>query len=56
MILLKQVFILCFFIFQLLMINFKKKGKKFDQNHYDSLFNNIENNLRELRFWRCICK
>ena len=30
------------------MIIFKKKGKKFNQKSYDSLFFNIENNLREL--------
>ncbi len=30
------------------MIVSKNKGKKFDQKSYDSLFNNIENNLREL--------
>ena len=30
------------------MIIFKKRGKKFSQNAYDSLFYNIENNLREL--------
>ena len=29
---------------------FKKKGSKFDQFSYDSLFHNIENNLRELGF------
>ena len=29
---------------------FKKKGSKFDQSSYDSLFHNIENNLRELGF------
>ena len=32
------------------MIIYKLKGKKFDQISYDSLFNNIENNLRELGF------
>ena len=32
------------------MIVSKKKGKKFDQFMYDSLFHNIENNLRELGF------
>ena len=32
------------------MIIYKLKGKKFDQLSYDSLFNNIENNLRELGF------
>ena len=30
------------------MIIFKKKGKIFSQNTYDSLFLNIENNLREI--------
>tara|TARA_Y100000768_G_C23764876_1_gene580389 strand:+ start:243 stop:611 length:369 start_codon:yes stop_codon:yes gene_type:complete len=29
---------------------FKKKRVKFDQDSYDSLFDNIENNLRELGF------
>ena len=33
-----------------MMIVFKKKGKKFDQNLYDSMFHNIENDLRELGF------
>ena len=37
-----------FFHFSILMIVSKNKGKKFDQKSYDSLFNNIENNLREL--------
>ena len=32
------------------MIIFKKKGKKFDQKSYDSLFDNIEYNLREMGF------
>ena len=32
------------------MIISKKKGVKFNQNDYDSLFLNIENNLRELGF------
>ena len=32
------------------MLIFKKKGKKFDQKAYDSLFFNIENNLRELGY------
>ena len=32
------------------MIIFKKKGKKFNQKAYDSLFFNIENNLRELGY------
>ena len=31
-----------------MMIIYKNKGKKFDQSMYDDLFNNIENNLREL--------
>ncbi len=38
---------LMFVHFSLMMIIFKKKGKKFDQKSYDSLFHNIENNLRE---------
>ena len=37
-----------FFHFSILMIIFKKKGKKFDQKNYDYLFHSIENNLREL--------
>ena len=41
---------LMFFHFSILMIIFKNKGKKFDQNQYDKLFNNIENNLRELGY------
>ena len=41
---------LMFFHFSLMMIIFKKKGIKFDQNDYDSLFFCIENNLRELGF------
>ena len=32
------------------MIIFKKKEKKFSQKSYDSLFFNIENNLRELGY------
>ena len=39
-----------FIHFSILMIIFKKKGKKFEQKIYDSLFANIENNLRELGF------
>ena len=39
-----------FFHFSILMIIFKDKGKKFDQKQYDHLFNNIENNLRELGY------
>ena len=41
---------LMFFHFSIMMIIFKKKGKKFDQAAYDSLFFNIENNLRELGY------
>ena len=41
---------LMFFHFSIMMIIFKKKGKKFDQKSYDSLFFNIENNLRELGY------
>ena len=33
-----------------MMIVFKNKGKKFNQKSYDSLFHNIENNLREMGF------
>ncbi len=33
-----------------MMIASKNKGKKFDQISYDYLFQNIENNLRELGF------
>ena len=39
-----------FFHFSILMISFKKKGKKFNQKTYDIFFHNIENNLRELGF------
>jgi len=39
-----------FLHFSIFLIIFKKKGKKFDQNDYDSLFLSIENNLRELGF------
>ena len=41
---------LMFLHFSIMMIIFKKKGKKFDQKLYDKLFNHIENNLRELGF------
>ena len=41
---------LMFFHFSIIMKIFKKKGSKFDQSSYDSLFRNIENNLRELGF------
>ena len=41
---------LMFFHFSILMIIFKKKGKKFEQKEYDNVFFNIENNLRELGF------
>ena len=41
---------LMFLHFSIFLIIFKKKGKKFDQNDYDSLFLSIENNLRELGF------
>ena len=39
-----------FIHFSIMMIIFKKKGKKFNQSSYDSLFYNIENNLREAGF------
>ena len=38
---------LMFIHFSVMMIIFKKKGKKFDQRSYDLFFHNIENNLRE---------
>ena len=41
---------LIFIHFSILMIIYKKKNSKFDQKLYDSLFHNIENNLRELGF------
>ena len=41
---------LMFIHFSIMMIIFKKKGKKFNQKSYDSLFHNIENNLREAGF------
>ena len=41
---------LMFFHFSIMMIIFKKKEKKFEQSAYDSLFFNIENNLRELGY------
>ena len=41
---------LMFIHFSILMIIYKKKGQKFEQKTYDSLFHNIENNLRELGF------
>ncbi len=39
-----------FLHFSIMMIIFKKKGHKFNQTSYDSLFHNIENNLREIGF------
>ena len=41
---------LMFIHFSIMMIVSKNKGKKFDQRSYDSLFHNIENNLREMGF------
>jgi len=41
---------LMFIHFSIMMIIFKKKEKKFSQKSYDSLFFNIENNLRELGY------
>ena len=38
---------LMLFHFSILLKIYKKKGTKFDQNSYDSLFFDIENNLRE---------
>ena len=39
-----------FIHFSIMMKVFKKKEDKFKQQDYDSLFHNIENNLRELGF------
>ncbi len=36
--------------FSIILLIFKKKSLKFNQGKYDSLFHNIENNLRELGF------
>ena len=36
--------------FSIILLIFKRKSLKFDQDKYDSLFHNIENNLRELGF------
>lgn len=41
---------LMFMHFSIMMIISKNKGKKFDQNEYDNLFDNIEYNLREIGF------
>ena len=41
---------LMFFHFSLILIIYKQKKQKFSQKSYDSLFHNIENNLRELGF------
>ena len=41
---------LMFTHFSIMLIVFKKKNLKFDQKSYDFLFQNIENNLRELGF------
>ena len=41
---------LMFIHFSIMMIIFKAKGEKFSQFSYDSVFHNIENNLRELGF------
>ena len=37
-----------FIHFSIMMIIYKRKGKKYDQASYDFLFHSIENNLREL--------
>ncbi len=39
-----------FMHFSIMMIIFKKKGKKLDQESYDNLFHMIENDLRELGY------
>ena len=41
---------LIFFHFSIILMVFKQKNIKFEQDIYDSLFLNIENNLRELGF------
>ena len=41
---------LMFIHFSIILIIFKNKSVEFNQKVYDSLFNNIENNLRELGF------
>ena len=41
---------LMFIHFSIMMIVFKKKAKKFNQDSYDSLFHNIEYNLREMGY------
>ena len=41
---------LMFIHFSVILIIYKNKSVKFDQSQYDSLFNNIEYNLRELGF------
>ena len=41
---------LMFIHFSVMMIVFKNKGRKFNQKSYDTLFHNIENNLREMGF------
>ena len=41
---------LMFFHFSIIMLVFKKKRKKFDQDNYDFFFHAIENDLRELGF------
>ena len=41
---------LMFLHFSIMMIIYKKKGLKFNQNDSDQLFNNIENNLRKGKF------
>ena len=41
---------LMLFHFSIILLIFKRKSLKFNQDKYDSLFHNIENNLRELGF------
>ena len=41
---------LMFIHFSIILIIFKNKSVEFNQKVYDSLFNNIENNLRELGY------
>tara|TARA_B100000242_G_C42944810_1_gene438156 strand:- start:427 stop:924 length:498 start_codon:yes stop_codon:yes gene_type:complete len=41
---------LMFIHFSIILKVFKKKGSKFNQNLYDSLFHNIENSIREMGY------
>ena len=41
---------LIFFHFSIILIIFKQKKEKFNQSHYNYLFHNIENDLREMGY------